>query len=601
MRCGAYGPMLFLLVRRCGAYGPTFQNLLADCSLGMMGEKTYSKMKCRKSVSPNRRLSPRPRTGRAWSGAGLAVVPLDDETLRIAVRLWLHDPADAQLQYGHISDWDTSRVRNMRQLFSQATHFNQPLRWNTGNVENMEKMFENAHYFNQPLPWDTRNVRNMALMFSGARSFNQPLPLDTSKVEDMTGMFQSDFTFNQPLIRWDTSNVRAMSMMFYGARSFNQPLRWNTGNVVYMVGMFREAIAFNQRLIWDTSNVKYMHWMFMDARSFNQRLRWDTRKVQNMSRMFYNAISFNRQLRWDTSNVQEMENMFEGAPLMLVRYPGGIIPPPIDRWEQVRKQFMHDRRPRWHWQESCDVGGDVPLDVLHGWADEFGIPLHDPTTQRPKTKRALCADLARWWDAQREEQRAVSPTCHNPTGILGENVADIPPEFFYHYTHDDGLVYCDDLRSLHKHASLSRSPQNPYNRQPYSTALVEDINASYDQLRRRAVHLDDFDEDGPVNVPLSFEARFSQKLADLMTRLYHPVGSERLRGASADVWAGFLDALVDERVLSWNERAQVDAQPDLDQQKYFLVEFLARKIDNDPLQPQLAVSTTDVYNRIFGQ
>jgi len=238
---------------------------------------------------------------------------------------------------------------------------------------------------------------------------------------------------------------------------------------------------------------------------------------------------------------------------------------------------------------------------------EYGIPLHHPDTQRPKTKRELCADLARWWDAQREEQRAVSPTCHNPTGILGENVDDIPPEFFYHYTHDDdGPVYCDDIRSLHKHANSTRSPRNPYNRQPYSTALVEDIRASYERLNRRAVHLDDFD--GPANAWLSFEERFSQKLADLMVRLFHPVGSERLREASAGLWAGFLNALVGEGVLSDNQRDQVNAQRDLDQQKYFLVEFLARKIDQDPRQlqteqgvlSQLAYWTTSVLNRIFG-
>jgi hypothetical protein len=478
-------------------------------------------------------LSPRRRSGRASSGAGVAVVPFDDETLRIAVRLWLHDPARAQLQYGHISDWNTSRVRDMSLLFSKARDFNQPLPWDTSNVETMDSMFLEATSFNQPLPWDTSNVRNMREMFHLATAFNQPL-------------------------RWDTSKVETMVAMFCGATSFNQPLPW------------------------ETSNVRRMEAMFLGAASFNQPLRWDTSNVENTSLMFLNA------------------------DLMLARYPDGIIPPPIDRWEQVRKKFMRDRR-RWSWQAPCEVDRDVPLDVQRGWADEFGIPLNDPDTQRPKTKRALCADLARWWDAQREEQRAVSPTCHNPTGILGENVADIPPEFFHHLTHDDGLVYCDDIRSLHKHVKLSHSPQNPYNRQPYSTALVEDINASYDRLKRRSVHLDDFvDKDEPVYVP--FAARFSQKLADLMSRLYHPVGPERLRGASEEVWAGFLTALVEVNVLSPNERAQVDAQRDLDQQKYFLVEFLARKIDQDPRQlqteqgviSQLAYWTTSVLNRIFG-
>jgi len=575
------------------------------------------------------------------------------------VREWLHDPSTAEVHYGHISDWDTSRVRDMSYLFrtDEPNSFNSDLsmwnvarvtdmswmfynasafqsdlsQWDTRNVRTMSWMFYGATAFNQPLPWNTSNVLNMSTMFQGATAFNQPLRWNTSKVHYMESMFynasafQSDLSewdtcnvmsmahmfenansFNSDLSRWNVARVLNMSYMFSNATSFNQPLKWDTRNVRDMQKMFLNATAFNQPLPWNTSNVLDMSTMFQGATAFNQPLRWNTSKVQYMESMFESATAFDQPLNWDTSNVRDMSWMFRNAPLMLRRYPSGKQLPPIDRWEQVRKEFMHGRR-RWHWQEPCEVDQNVPLEVLRGWADEFGIPLHHPDTQRPKTKRALCADLARWWDAQREEQRTVSPTCHNPTGILGENVDGIPPEFFYHYTHDDdGPVYCDDIRSLHKHANSTRSPRNPYNRQPYSTALVEDIRASYERLNRRAVHLDDFD--GPANAWLSFEQRFSQKLADLMVRLIHPVGSERLRDASEDVWAGFLNALVGERVLSNIQRDQVNAQRDLDQQKFFAVELLVHKIDNDPDQvdtPQgrlspIAVSVSNVVNRIFG-
>jgi hypothetical protein len=321
--------------------------------------------------------------------------------------------------------------------------------------------------------------------------------------------------------------------------------------------------------------------------------------------MFRYATAFNQPLKWDTRQVEDMEEMFFDAPLMLRRYPDGKLP--IDQWEQVRKQVMHGRlrgRRRWHWQEPCEVDKNVPLEVLRGWADEYGIPLHHPDTQRPKTKRELCADLARWWDAQAEEQRATIPRCDNDSSLwTGDALDAIPSEFFYPYTHE-GRLYCQDIRLLHKH--VRSSPQCPYNRQPFRPELVDDIKASYERLRRRAVHLDDFD--GPVHAWLSFEQRFSQKLADLMVRLIHPVDSERLREASAGVWAGFLNALVGEGVLSDNQRDQVNAQRDLDQQKYFVVELLVHKIDNDPHYvdtPQgrlseIAVSVSNVVNRIFG-
>jgi surface protein len=470
--------------------------------------------------------------------------------------------------------------------------------------------------FNQPLnKWDTSQVQDMKAMFSGARRFNQPLSdWNTSRVADMGGMFREATRFDQPLNNWNTSQVANMMDMFYLAHKFNQPLdNWNTSNVRIMNRMFFHAISFNQPLKkWDTSQFQGMNGMFSGARRFNQPLSdWNTSRVADMEEMFRETTRFNQPLhRWDTSHVANMHNVFKDAPLMLARYPDGKLPP--SRWQQVRDRGIRDRQHRrWKWQVRCDVNRHVSHEELRRWATEYGISLHDPDTQRPKTKRALCAELAQLYDAQRDAQmdthRVVHPTCHNPTGILGDDVADIPPEFFYHHTHDDGLVYCDDIRSLHRLVNSSDSPQNPYNRQPYSPELVEDINASYDRLDRRAVHLADFYEDDNL-VELPFEARFSRKLADLMSRLFHPVGPERLRDASEDVWDGFLDELWDEGVLSDRQLDQVDAQPDLDQQKFFLVELLVNKIDSDPHHldtPQgrlseIAVSVTDVYNHIFG-
>ena len=42
---------------------------------------------------------------------------LDDKTIRVAVRAWFHDRAAADAKYGHIEDWDTSGVTDMKELF----------------------------------------------------------------------------------------------------------------------------------------------------------------------------------------------------------------------------------------------------------------------------------------------------------------------------------------------------------------------------------------------------------------------------------------------------------------------------------------------------
>ena len=40
-----------------------------------------------------------------------------DDDIRAAVKLWCINPKEAQRKYGHINDWDTSQVTNMRGAF----------------------------------------------------------------------------------------------------------------------------------------------------------------------------------------------------------------------------------------------------------------------------------------------------------------------------------------------------------------------------------------------------------------------------------------------------------------------------------------------------
>ncbi len=124
------------------------------------------------------------------------------------------------LRYGHISEWDTSLITNMSDLF----------------------------YFEDE--WDERII-----MY---RRFNDDLSQwDVSSVTNMSGLFRNVVNFNMPLETWGVSNVRNMDSMFYGATDFNQPLNsWNVGRVESMSNMFREASNFNQTLTkWDESSV----------------------------------------------------------------------------------------------------------------------------------------------------------------------------------------------------------------------------------------------------------------------------------------------------------------------------------------------------------
>ena len=80
-----------------------------------------------------------------------------DVDIREAVALWCSDPAAAEEKYGHISQWDVSRVKNMRWLFSHRERFNDDIsKWDVSNVTTMEAMFEHAYSFNQNIGgWNT--------------------------------------------------------------------------------------------------------------------------------------------------------------------------------------------------------------------------------------------------------------------------------------------------------------------------------------------------------------------------------------------------------------------------------------------------------------
>ncbi|MEI0602609.1 BspA family leucine-rich repeat surface protein [Brachyspira alvinipulli] len=211
-----------------------------------------------------------------------------------------------------IEKWDTSNVKDMHNMFTDAVYFNHNIeKWNVYKVENMGAMFLRCLDFNQPLnDWNVSNVKDMGAMFAGAESFNMPLnKWNTCNVFDMRAMFNMALNFNQDLNNWDTSKVENMNGMFSQAKNFNQPLdKWDTSNVKTMQLMFNGCINFNQDLnSWNTSNVENMHGMFYDTKNFNQPLNnWKVNKVIDMSEMFSKS-GFQYYDSLDDWNIESLE------------------------------------------------------------------------------------------------------------------------------------------------------------------------------------------------------------------------------------------------------------------------------------------------------
>lgn len=81
------------------------------------------------------------------------------------------------LNHPNISQWDTSNLILMANMFSNCSNFNQPLSsWNTSNVTSMGFMFSGCSKFNQTIvDWDVRKITNLSSMFSGCTVYNQNL------------------------------------------------------------------------------------------------------------------------------------------------------------------------------------------------------------------------------------------------------------------------------------------------------------------------------------------------------------------------------------------------------------------------------------------
>ena len=155
--------------------------------------------------------------------------------IQTAVNEWTTDRTLATTKYGDISEWDTSAVNDMNNLFKNKSSFNDNINnWNTSNVTNMSGMFQGATVFNQPIGnWNVSNVGGMGNMFNGATAFDQPIgKWTTARVTSMYYMFVNAAAFDQPIGNWEVSKVANMYAMFQGATSFNQNLSgWNFGSL----------------------------------------------------------------------------------------------------------------------------------------------------------------------------------------------------------------------------------------------------------------------------------------------------------------------------------------------------------------------------------
>ena len=173
------------------------------------------------------------------------------DNLKTAVDKYLEDQRYAEAKYGHIKDWDVSRITDMSDMFNGATAFNGDLsNWKTGNASDMSRMFKDADAFNggDLSNWDVSRVTDMSGMFQGATAFSGSglSSWNTGRVTDMSGMFNGTEAFNGNISNWNTGRVTNMSYMFYYAIAFNGDISgWGVSSGTNISYMFTGATTFN--------------------------------------------------------------------------------------------------------------------------------------------------------------------------------------------------------------------------------------------------------------------------------------------------------------------------------------------------------------------
>ena len=205
----------------------------------------------------------------------------------------------SNLSYIDASKLDTSKVENMKSMFSRAGGLtNLDIgKWDTSKVTNMREMFEKARGLtNTDIgKWDTSQVTDMSWMFAEAEGLSR-LDIgkwDTSKVTNMNAMFLgvSELT-NLDIGKWNTSQVTSMRYMFSWTSDLtNLDIgKWDTSQVTDMEGIFSRTSGLMNLDIgkWNTSQVTNMRSMFEEARGLTNLdvSKWDVSKVKYMSNMF---------------------------------------------------------------------------------------------------------------------------------------------------------------------------------------------------------------------------------------------------------------------------------------------------------------------------
>lgn len=128
---------------------------------------------------------------------------------------------------GDISQWDTSKVQDMRFMFSNSRFQGNISKWDVSNVEKMSYMFMASIFQGDISQWNTSKVVSMAGMFSSSMFNGDISQWDVSRVDNIYRMF-SESTFQGDVSSWDLASLTLFGKGNAFSRFHDSPLGYLT-------------------------------------------------------------------------------------------------------------------------------------------------------------------------------------------------------------------------------------------------------------------------------------------------------------------------------------------------------------------------------------
>ena len=383
--------------------------------------------------------------------------------------------------------------------------------------------------------------------------------------------------------------------IIYNIHNFNKELEifikhHDINKIKKYVDIYEESFIYDRQL---KTLIKYKEELIDDGMDSNYIMQYITKHINHLPR---------QRLSHRDNGIYKM---FAEIILRLKLMQLYIKEQLNDKFKRIVNRDNNDNKLRYKWQKLCSskkLKNNLELEELQELAYMDKIPYY-----LFLSKRELCAELSKRFSSIIEGRNKVVSKCQNESTIIGEDLKDIPAEFFYSYEFN-GKIWCDDIRGLHKHLEINGNKHPSFNAQ-LSRGLVNNINKWYEYLEKTMLTMEDFDEDfQPV---ISQGSLLTMKLTTLMEKLNYPNSQTLYVNSTEQKFNEFVDLLVVEEILNNSEKRQLEGFTDLSRKKLLLVEILTLKIQNDPQQiivpgqrnplSAIAINLSNIYNDVYNQ